>query len=312
VRRWLLGAVLLLLVGPGEAAAATRTSAFAPVDPGVRAAALGGAYSALGGDPGALYWNPATLFFQTGRSIEASYSDLYSLGLARRTFLTFGMKKLIEVSRFDGDRVVVTEDRESGAAFALGLHSLFVDVEEDGYSELGVGGGAAWGYGDRLSVGLAARGLFVSSDFDEVSATGYNVGLGIAYRTSSRGRLGLSSPQLLSRLIWKFDSNERLPVNAILAYSHAFDLGLVVNLEGEIREGEPGPYRLAGGAEWWIFPERLALRAGYRHLAGDLEDVSQPSFGAGLRLSSLRFDYALRMEPDALGDTHRVGILVGF
>ena len=93
MRVWLV--LLLLGALTGRASAGTIT-AFASNDPGVRAAAMGGAYTGLGGDPGALYWNPATLFFQTHRSIEASYSDLYGLGLAKRTFFTYGSMHVID------------------------------------------------------------------------------------------------------------------------------------------------------------------------------------------------------------------------
>jgi hypothetical protein len=294
------------------AAAGSRTSAFAPIDPGVRATAMAGAYTALGGEPIALYWNPATLFYQEGRSLEASYSDLYGLGLARRTFLTMGYKSVIEEPRFSQDRVIVRTDRESGPAYAFGIQSLFVDVGDNGYSELSLGGGSAWGYGERLAVGLAVRTLFVSSDLDDVGAFGYNIGFGVAWRHSQNERLGLSIPHLLSRVFWTFESTERLPLGVSLGWTRKFPRGAQVCVEAEWREEESGPYRIAAGGEWWIVPERLAFRIGFRHLAGDLESVNKPTFGTGIQFSRLRFDDAFRLEPSALGDTHRMGLLIGF
>ena len=90
--------------------------------------------------------------------------------------------------------MVVRKDLESGPAYALGIQSLFLDLDEDGYSELAVGAGAAWGYGHRLALGLSFRGLFVGSDLDEVSANGYDIGLGLTFDVSNRERIGVHYP----------------------------------------------------------------------------------------------------------------------
>ena len=58
-----MGIALFIWSISGRAEAST-TTAFASNDPGVRATAMGGAYTGLGGDPMALYWNPATLFLR--------------------------------------------------------------------------------------------------------------------------------------------------------------------------------------------------------------------------------------------------------
>jgi len=304
--------VLFMMIVLAERATANTTTAFASNDPGVRATAMGGAYTGLGGDPGALYWNPATLFFQTHRSIEASYSDLYGLGLAKRTFFTYGNKHVIDEVHYEGDQVVVRQNRTSGMAYALGLESLFLDVDQNGYSELSLGGGMAWGYGDRFAIGLALRGLFASSDIEDVSGTGYNFGLGVAWKASSRDRIGFDVPHLFSRVFWKFDSTERLPIDASLGWSRRMFKNVTLSTDLEVREGSSGLYRAAVGAEWWVFPDRLAVRGGFRHVTGGVEDIDKPTFGAGMRLSRLRFDYAYRFEPDALGDTHRLGLTVDF
>jgi hypothetical protein len=303
--------VLLLLLAAG-AGAATRTSAFSDADPGVRPSAMGGAFTAVGGEPIALYWNPASLFFQTDRGIEASYTDLYGLGLARRSYLTFGIKTLIDEPRYEGNKVVVTEDRESGAAYAIGLQSLWLDLEDNGYSEFSIDGGASWGYGDRLVAGLSLSGLFVSSDLDDVSAYGYNVGLGLIWRITSRENLAISVPHLFSRLFWKFDSDERLPFGATVGWSGRFRDNLLFAADIEWQENEQSPYRIAGGGEWWIFGERIALRAGYRYINASLESLSDPTLGVGAQLGHLRFDYAYLFGPAPLGDTQRIGLLVGF
>ena len=87
---------------------------------------------------------------------------------------------------------------------------------------------------------------------------------------------------------------------------------VTVSADVEIREGTSGLYRAAAGGEWWVFPDRLAVRGGFRHITGGVENIDQPTFGAAMRLSRLRFDYAYRFEPEALGDTHRLGLMVDF
>ena len=311
IRRIAAWTVIVLAVATQEAEAST-TTAFAANDPGVRATAMGGAYTAVGGDPMALYWNPATLFFQTHKSLEASYSDLYGLGLAKRTFLAFGGKRVLEEVHYEGDQVVIRQNRTSGIAYGLGLESLFLDLDENGYSELSLGGGVSWGYGDRFALGLALRGLFASSDLEDISGTGYNLGLGVAWKYSSRERLAVAVPHLFSRMFWKFESTERLPVDASLGWMRRFGNNLTVSVDLEVREGTSGLYRAAAGGEWWIFPDRLAVRGGFRHVSGGVEDIDQPTFGAAVRWSRLRFDYGYRFEPEVLGDTHRLGLLVDF
>ncbi len=307
-----VAALVIALVTPGSAGAASRTAAFAPIDPGVRAAGMGGAYSALGGEPTALYWNPAALYYQTERSLEASYSDLYGLGLVKRTQITFGSKAVYEVPRFTANRVEVRKDRRTGPGYALGIQSLFVDIDDQGYSELSFGGGAAWGYGERVVVGVSLRGLYVSSDLDGVSANGYAVGFGASYRYSQHERLAIAVPHLMTRLFWKFDTTERLPLGVNLGWTRSFGDHFVTTAEAEWRESETGPYRIAAGSEWWVFPERLAVRAGFRHLSGGYENLNRPTFGLGIRFNRMRLDYAFRLENDVLGDTHRLGLLVGF
>lgn len=289
----------------------SRTSAFAPADPGVRAAAMGGAYSAVGGEPMALYWNPATLFFQTERLIEATYSDLYSLGAAQRSYLSYGWKSSFEIPDYDGDRVVISRDDRSGPGYGFSVQSLFFDLEDAAYTEFSLGAAAAWGYGDRLALGASARGLLISSDLDQVSAWGYDIGLGMAWHYSQKERIGISVPNLLSRVIWTFESTERLPIGVNLGWARVFSPALVVSADVELREGNTGMYRAAVGGEWWAFPDRIAVRAGYRYLDGGLESFSAPTFGLAVRLLSLRLDYAYRVEPDLLGDTHRVALLIG-
>ena len=89
---------------------------------------MGGAISALGGHPSAVYWNPAGLFFQRGRTLEASYSSMYSLGQAKRSFLTAGVKRTIELPSFDGHTVQTHLDEDTGPAYAVGIQSFVLDL----------------------------------------------------------------------------------------------------------------------------------------------------------------------------------------
>jgi hypothetical protein len=159
---------------------------------------------------------------------------------------------------------------------------------------------------------VSLRGLFVSSDFEDVSAIGYDIGFGIGWQYSQHERIAVAVPHLLSRLFWRFNSAERLPLSAAAGWTRRLGRSATVSAEAELREGEDSPYRLAVGAEAWIVPDRLALRAGYRRIDGGIETMAKPTFGAGVRFNRLRLDYAYRLESEALGDSHRMGLLVGF
>jgi hypothetical protein len=310
-QRLTLGLLLLFLVAP-LAQGANRTAAFAHVDPGVRAAALGGAFTALGEQPSALYWNPSALYFQDRNRMEASYSSLYSLGLAKRTFINLGFKRTIDVSRFKDNRVMVEKDNVTGAAYGIGIEALSLDLDENAYSEIAIGGAAAWGYNDTFILGVSGRLLLVNSDLDGVGANGYDFGLGVTWKLSRRERVAISVPHLFSRIFWDFDSGERLPLGVNAGWTRYWAEVFLTSVDLEWREDEPGPYRAALGAEWWLFPNRVALRGGYRFLNGTSETFSGPSFGAGVRFGLLQVDYAYRMENEDLGDTHRVGLLIDF
>jgi hypothetical protein len=232
------------------------------------------------------------------------------LGMAKRTTLTLATKKSFEVPSFEGNRLILEHDNTSGPAYGIGIQALTVDLDPESYSETALGLGAAWGFGDRLVLGLGLRGLLVNSDIDDVSASGFNFGLGLIWAMSDKERLSVSTPHLLSRIYWKFDSTERLPQIASLGWMRMWSPNILTTAEVELREGEESPYKLAGGAEWWLVPDRIALRGGYRVLRGGISNISSPTFGAGLRFLALTFDYAYRVESDALNDTHRVGIVL--
>ena len=100
------------------------------------------------------------------------------------------------------------------------------------------------------------------------------------------------------------------PVN--MQYARHWSSKFLTSVEMELRESEGSPYRIGAGLEWWVFARRLALRGGWRYVRTGFDDISLPSFGAAGRAGPLVVEYAFRMEPDLLGDTHRLGILVDF
>jgi hypothetical protein len=91
MRFWL---VVLLMAGLAGRASAGTTTAFASNDPGVRATAMGGAYTGLGGDPGALYWNPASISGLPSSSIDFGVENV-DLLMRNNYFLQSAQVKIV-------------------------------------------------------------------------------------------------------------------------------------------------------------------------------------------------------------------------
>lgn len=306
------GSALLWALGGGFAPAMAQTTAtaFADIDPGPRIMAMGGAAVAGVSDPTAAYWNPAGLYFMRGSQASATYDDLYGLGLVKRNFLGFAMKKVVEEPRFTGNRMALTRDLDRGTAWALSLSSVLVDLGGETYSEFMPAVSVAGGFDDDLSLGASISYLRAGSRLDGASAGGYTLSLGSIVSLPGPGRAGLSVRNLVSRVFRDGDLSERLRLTPTLGVYWPFlaERGIAA---GDVTwvEGASGPARISVGGEFRVLPA-LAARAGLRRYSGTVEDRTVPSFGAGVRWSRLEVDYAFTADEDGPGSTHRFGVNV--
>lgn len=287
---------------------ASRSTAFADMDPGPRTMAMGGAGVSMTADPTAVFWNPAGLYFMQGTQATATYDDLYGLGLVQRNYLAFAVKSVFEEPVFKDNRMYLRQDRKHGAAWGLALSSVLVDLGTESYSEFSPSLAVAGGLGDQFSVGASLSYLRVGSDLEDVSAGGYTSGIGMIWEAPGAIRAGLSVRNLVSRVFWKGDLTERLRTTSTLG------AGIPVTQNGSVRgdltwtEGSGGPSRVSLGGEYWALPDRLAGRLGLRRIGGGVESRTIPSFGAGFRWTVLDVDYAYTVDEDGPGSTHRFGL----
>jgi len=190
----LAGCVGFLASSPARADDAGTRSVFSD-GAGLRSLALGGAYVALANDASAVIWNPGGLGLAPRREIQASHADyglgsreeyaavvlpswrFGAVGFAYRSFGSDGIERrddrnvLLESDLVDNESEVTVGVGRTFAAWNAGLSVNLETQSIAGFkgSGVGMGGGlsvaplVALGsrvpWGDRLTVGLAARNL---------------------------------------------------------------------------------------------------------------------------------------------------------
>jgi len=313
---WGLGLTLCIAVPAVAGDRGARTGAFADLEPGGRGAALGGAFAPLVDDPTAIHWNPSRLAMVEARGIAATYSDLFGLHLARHAAFFVAWPHHDPVLEWDRG-TLTTGSRESHSAWGVGIQSTQVDLDPESYAEYDLALAHARRGRLGLNWGLAGHLLFVRSDLDGVSASGFAHDLALSRTIASRidgtmridGTLVVRS--LLSDLSWKNAGRE--PLTRTAEAGVGIGLGplrvpatLTLDLDaGALRQA-------AAGAEWSPVGPALTLRGGLRWRDdGDRAEV-RGGGGVGLRWKEIAFDYGLALGPSELGETHHFGLRLGF
>lgn len=281
-----------------NAEAGTSGAAFLKMDPGARAAGLGGAYTALHDDVDALFWNPSGLVGVDDRQLLASH-DFAPTGVNHET-IAYGQRltsSTVMAGTFRG--VFASIDRRSAdtlepeSTFTAGMYAVGVSL--------------AHSFG-HMSIGASAYG--VQERFDLEDAAGAGVDVGVLYRARA----------------WSVGA-AALNLGADLGDA---PLPLTYRLGGSASLTSKGPLVLADvvgprddhvsvriGIEHW-FVDDVALRGGY--YITEAEDGAKGfSFGIGLRQRdasgvpglNFRLDYAF-VPSDNVGDSHRLALLTSF
>jgi long-subunit fatty acid transport protein len=285
--------VLAFPVFAGNANTGTVGGTFLKLGSGVRAPAMGEAFTAVVDDATAIFWNPAGITQLNSKElsmthnvwlIDTSYSTMHyvqpllpghTLG-ASIFYLSYGnMMETTAVSREGTGRVFSPSAAVATVSYALkilenlslGTNLKFINQSIDRYGE----------NGNALDVGL------LLSDFK-----GMNMGL-VVQNIGSMG--GTTLPQNL-----KLGISKRFLDQKLLA---AFDVGIPIDSSVFLSLG--GEYQLN---------DFLVVRAGGSTKA---EEGSGGNFGIGLGLNLSRFavDYAYVPYGD-LGSVHRVGLRLQF
>ena len=249
---------------------------------------MGGAFCAIADDATATFWNTAGLPWIGHQEITATHADLYGSGI-QDNFASF----------------VLPLTRTQAAAVDW-YQSGFGDSELDfGESRIDLAYGLK--VASIASVGAAVKYLSRHTDLDGSSVrhgSGFGLDLGVLFKPIESLRIAGVAQDLFDTEIHYSDGE-----GSVVAFPRTVRVGAAYT---------PRPWgtvaldvddRLHMGAE--IRPlEALALRAGV------LDDLGGPdganyTFGAGLRWSIFRFDYALVDHP-VLGTTSHFGLSMGF
>lgn len=305
----LAAALLWIAAAPGRAADGGQAiaGAFGTLEPGGRAAALGGAGGPGVKDPTAVYWNAARLLELEGGGLAATYTDLYGLGLVTHTsaFLAWPLRAR-RPSWSEGQ--VELAPGPITSAWGFGVQATNVDLEPGSYGEYDLAlthARRAWANTAWAAVGHL---LLVRSDLDEVSASGFAFDLALARPITADLDAALQVRSLFSSLSWEGGTDEGLTprVEAGLCWRPLagveipavavwdFDLGSLI--------------QASGGVEWRPLGRTLALRGGLRWRDDGAEAEVYPSGGVGVEWSRIAFDYGLALGRDELGDTHRLAL----
>jgi len=255
---------------------------------GARAMAMGSAFCSIADDATAPYWNPAGLPWIGHQEVTGAHANLFNSGI-RDNFLA---------------SVLPLTPRD---AVALDwYHSGFED------SELGFGENRIdLAYGRKLlpflSAGVTAKYMGRNTALDGVEVRrghGFGADFGAIVRPWDRLRLAVTLQDAFRTKVTYTGGD-----GSVLAY----DRNLRVGASYRVLEDAVLAFDLDGrrhmGAEYQVFPQ-LALRAG---LEDDprFDDGLSTSFGAGVKLGLMRFDYALVDRP-FVGSTSHFALSLGF
>ena len=289
-----------------HSAVGSTGSEFLLFDTSARGIAMGGAHTAVANDASAVYWNPAGLaqvprlsatFMHSRYVADITYSA--AAGAARindSSVLAAGVRYL------DGGSI----DRTDINGLTRGTFNPRSYVAEFGWGQ------AIYDLSDSemdVAVGVAVKAL--RSDYG-ASATGYGSDYGIQarfYTAAQTYDVGVAVQNL--GMGQKFDKvRDSMPARLRIggAMRPVKPLLLTAELLAPINNTPHG----AVGAEWQLERERaakIALRGGYNSLTTQsLGFASGLTFGFGVGLSDLSFDYAF-VPLGALGtQTHRLSI----
>ncbi len=283
----------------------TAGSEFLLFDVGARGIALGGAYTAVSDDAYSLYWNPAGL----ARIPRASAGFMYSRYVSEISYQSAAYAQRVNDTSVVGAGVRYQDvgeiTRRDLSGNELGTFRPRSYVAELGWGQ------SVYDLSDSevdVNIGVAAR-LIHSDIVAKADALGGDIGLqGRFYTGSIPYDLALVAQNMGKGQ--KFDqARDTLPFRARFGGAVYPVKGLMLSVDG-IMPINDRPHA-AGGAEYTTEVSRGlkgSLRGGFNSLTlGSLDVPSALSFGFGLALADLSFDYAFS-PLGTLGQLHRFSV----
>ena len=311
--RLLLAALLALAAAAARAgdfsrgAAGTAGSEFLLMDTSARGMAMGGAMTAVTNDAASIYWNPAGLtgvprFSATG--MHARYvADIAYSAAALATRINDSSVLGAGVRYLDAGSIVRTD--VNGLDMGKFRPRTYV-------------GELAWGQSvydlsdSEMDVSMGASGRAIHTDLGGYEATGFAGDIGVLSRFYTAERTydvgvavqNMGSGQKFVRV------RDSMPVRARFGAAVRPVPSLTLSVEGVAPFA--GSLHGAAGVEYELDVDRAvkgAVRAGFNSLTyQSLGPSSALSFGLGVGLSDLGFDYAFVPMGPLGTHTHRVSV----
>ena len=308
-----LGTMLTVAIIPAPAVAqdatggSAVTGAFADLEPGGRAAALGGAAGPLVADPSALHFNPARLVSIETAGVMATYADLFNLDLVHHTGVFVAVPRFERNVSWDGGAVGDEPGRVT-TTYGFGIQATQVDLEPESYGEYDLSFALARHGRWDSRYALVFHYLVMRSDLDEIGGSGWAFDLALARNITSSLEASVVLRSLWSSLKWDTGDDETLLARAQFGLGWRPFTGVQVPLEIVYDLERSHLQRFSGGFEWQPVGPALALRAGLRHTDDGETTETLPSAGLGLTWKHVTFDYGMAIGREELGDTHRFSL----
>lgn len=255
---------------------------------GARGIGMGGAFSAVADDATAIYWNPAGLPLIGHQEVTGGHANLFGSEI-RDSFISFVLP--------------LTPSQAVGIDW---YHSGYSDSELDfGENRIDLAYGRR--IGSRFSAGAVVKYLNRNTGLDGFEVrrgSGFGIDFGVLYQPIPMLRIaGVGQDAFDTELKYSAGNGN------VVAFPRTLRAGAALTPWSWGTVAVDVDDRLHVGAEYRP-AELLALRAGLQDDVGGPEGT-ELSFGAGIRWSVLRFDYAYVDHP-VLGGTSHFGLSLGF
>lgn len=281
---------------------------FLKINPGARGAGMGEAYITLEGDASVVFWNPAGISNLQGYSVFAGYT-MWFADIKHQAFsaaVNLGDYGVIGLNAVNMDYGNI-----QGTVISNSLLG-YDDIGNLNVAELAVGLTYAKRFSDKFGVGVTIK--YCSQDLIAKKSSLFAFDVGTNYNTGWNDLKVAVSIQNFSTATKYIDENFVLPLTYRVGFS-VDALGLA-NINSDLHkltvaiEGvNPRDYseRVHLGCEYG-FQDMFFIRAGYKFNY----DVESFSFGAGVKYSGARIDYAYSDFGSILGNVNRVSIAFNF
>jgi hypothetical protein len=249
--------------------------------------------------------NPSCLPSITGHQVRVAYGTWFN-GLTSSRMVLLYATSLGKKLDYPGDPTV---GRRYGLGIAIDRTGVELS-EGSGWASNVLYIGLAWAPVPYVSMALAPKFIFSSSDLMSGEVSGFAIDWGLRLDLSESAGFAFMTRNIPGSASWKDGESETLPA----VYSFGAHYLFPYDMRAEIMFTASGAVdnRLGIGLEASFLESVLDVRLGGLWTMGD-ESRSAITAGLGVDLSILDFDYALKLDKDwATGTTHRLSVRFDF